>query len=129
MSAAPRRGRLAPSTPAVADDRYLTREKLLSAPIHEDGEDVVLPSGVGTVRVRALNRIEGAGAMVDGNMPETEMRIAALGLVAPVMTLAQVREWFRTSPAGDPAAVVSAIDRLSNGTREPKEWTKSLPQG
>jgi hypothetical protein len=74
--------------------------------------DVDVP-GVGTVRVRGLNRAE-AMAVQGANGPEaTERRILALGMVDPSMTEAEAGAWQKASPGGEIEPVSRKIAELS----------------
>lgn len=74
--------------------------------------DVEIP-GVGTVRVRALNRAEAMAVQGANGIEATERRIIALGMVDPPMTEAEVGEWMKASPGGELEPVSTKIAELS----------------
>lgn len=77
-----------------------------------DEADVELP-GVGTVRVRALNRAE---AMSVGKLTDPalkDLHIIAIGMIDPVLSVSEVRRWGEASPAGELEMVSRRIAQLS----------------
>ena len=86
-------------------------------------EDVELP-GVGTVRVRALNRGESlkigrsvkSEADAARRIAQLERKIIAVGMVDPVLTEDEVARWQEASPAGELTPVVEKIQELSGMT-------------
>ena len=80
-------------------------------------EDVEI-AGVGTVRVRALNRLEALKVQDAGGVEATERLILVLGMVDPRMTDADVRRWMEFSPAGEIEAVSRRIAILSGMAEE-----------
>lgn len=93
-------------------------------------EDTVEIPGVGTVRVRALNRAESMMVQGANGLEATERRIVALGMVDPSMTEAEVGQWQKASPGGEIDAVSNKIAELSgllDGAA--KEQYKSLRDG
>lgn len=86
--------------------------------------------GVGTVRVRGLNRIEAMHVQAANGPEATERRIMTLGMVDPVLTEAEVGQWQKASTAGEIEAVSQEIARLSGMLPDSdKEAYKSLPSG
>jgi hypothetical protein len=88
--------------------------------------DVDVP-GVGTVRVRGLNRAEAMIVQGASGPEATERRILALGMVDPPMTEAEVGQWQKASPGGEIEPVSTKIAELSgmlDGAA--KEVAKSL---
>lgn len=84
--------------------------------------------GVGTVTVRGLTRYE--FAMLGKKYPEAgaeqEQETLALAMVDPPMTVAEVAEWQRSSPATEINEVATEINRLSGiGRAAEKEAYKS----
>jgi hypothetical protein len=69
-------------------------------------------AGVGTVRVRGLNRFE---AMIVAPLKgiEMERRAVAFGLVDPELTESEVGQWQKAAPAGELQKVAAVIQRLS----------------
>lgn len=89
-------------------------------------EDVDVP-GVGTVRVRALNRLEAMHVQGAKTPAESDRRILALGLVDPTITEEEARRWQEASAAGEIEPVTTAIARLSGiGPGADKEAYKSV---
>jgi hypothetical protein len=83
----------------------------LFAPVLEE-DDVEIP-GVGSVRVRALTRLE-AGQV--GQRTETDARerlIISLGMVDPELTEAEAGQWMKVATAGVIGAVSVRIGQLS----------------
>jgi len=88
--------------------------------------DVDVP-GIGTVRVRALNRIEAMHVQSAKGNEAIERRMLALGMVEPAMTEAEVGQWQKASPAGELEAVTEKITELSAlGGDADKEAYKSV---
>jgi hypothetical protein len=85
--------------------------------------------GVGTVRVRALNRAE-VMAIQGRSGAARERAFLAAGLVDPILTEAEVGRWQQASPAGELELVTNAIGELSGMIEgAEKEAYKSLPDG
>ena len=82
--------------------------------------DVELPSGIGTVRVRGLSRIEAVQVQrgVSDSDPDAndvlEVRACARGMVDPRLTEDEVAAWRTTGLAADVQAVAQRISELSN---------------
>ncbi len=87
-------------------------------------EDVELPGGLGTVRVRAMTRAEVHGKEElqrkverDGSQQlqpgAWERKVLHWCMVDPQLTEGQVKAWMACSPAGEITAVVDTIMRLS----------------
>src|SRR5262245_12777468 len=98
---------------------------LFAARLPED--DVEIP-GIGTVRVRALNRLEAVHVQEAKGAVQTELRIMTLGLVDPQLTEDEVREWMKAAPAGEIEPVshrIAALSGMIEGAE--KEAYKSLP--
>lgn len=74
--------------------------------------DVEVP-GVGTVRVRGLNRAEAMSVQAANGIEATERRILALGMVDPPMTEAEAGQWQKNAPAGEIDPVSTKIAELS----------------
>lgn len=75
-------------------------------------EEIEVP-GVGTMRVRGLNRIEAMHVQAANGPEATERRILSLGLVDPVLTEAEVGRWQKASAAGEIEPVSTRIAVLS----------------
>lgn len=76
-------------------------------------EDDVELVGVGTVRVRALNRDE---AMEAGKIDDRKMRdrhIIAMGMVEPALSVSEVKQWGAAATAGEIEKVSRRIAELS----------------
>ncbi|RKF24140.1 hypothetical protein [Micromonospora globbae] len=75
-------------------------------------DDVEVP-GVGRVRVRGLNRSE---AMAVGKIEDAalkDLNIIAMGMVAPKLSVSEVRRWGEAAPAGELEVVSRRIAQLS----------------
>jgi hypothetical protein len=83
---------------------------LLKSRIPEANVD--LP-GVGTVRVRGLNRAEALRVEAAKGVEARERRILALGMVDPAITEAEAGQWQRNAPAGELDPVSTKIAELS----------------
>lgn len=70
-------------------------------------------SGVGTVKVRGLSRIEAMHVQAANGPEAVERRILALGVVEPKLTEDDVRQWQKASPAGELEPVTEKIAELS----------------
>jgi hypothetical protein len=77
-----------------------------------DEEDVPL-AGLGTVRVRGLNRLEALRVSEATGAGERDRLMLAAGMIDPKMTLADVRKWQEASPGGEIEQVSEVIARLS----------------
>lgn len=75
-------------------------------------EDYEIP-GVGTVRIRGLNRVEAMHVQAANGPEATERRIMSLGMVDPTLTEAEVGQWQKASAAGEIEAVSTKIAELS----------------
>lgn len=83
--------------------------------------DVELP-GVGTLRVRALNRVEAVRVEGTKGTEARERLILSLGLVDPELTEAEVGRWQKAAPAGELQPVALRIAQLSGLLEDaPKE--------
>lgn len=82
-------------------------------------EDVEIP-GFGTMRVRGLSRFEifHLGAVQDKGPGPVERFVVSQGLVDPVMTEEQVKQWQKVAPIGELQPIVDAINRLSGTTQK-----------
>jgi hypothetical protein len=89
---------------------------LLKGYLPED--DVELPSGTGTVRVRGLSRLEAVqmnnALGKDTDDQESEDLACSLGMIDPRLSVAEVREWRGNTVAADVQAVAVRISELSN---------------
>lgn len=101
------------------------KAKLLTPWLEED--DVELP-GVGTVRVRALNRLEVMKVQrANGDIAATERIIVASGMVNPAMTEAEVARWQKGRRGGEVGRVSDRIAELSGMTEDAgKQRTKEF---
>lgn len=75
-------------------------------------EDIELP-GVGTVRVRGLTRAESMLVSELKGNAAIEKRVIVLGMVDPVLTEAEVGQWYRAATGGELQRVAATIQRLS----------------
>ena len=76
-------------------------------------EDDVEIAGVGTVRVRGLNRMEVFLITKIDDPVVQDRRIVAYGMVDPKLTEAEVQRWQEVSAGGEIEIVSRAIYRLS----------------
>lgn len=83
----------------------------LQAP-HLEEDDVEIP-GMGTVHVRALNRLDAIKVQAEKSIPAAERLIVSLGMTNPKMTPAEVGRWQRNSPAGEVGRVSDRIAIIS----------------
>lgn len=87
-----------------------------AGPVGLPEDDVEIP-GVGTVRVRAMNRGEllTAGKIGDEGRNQVAMERYVLSscMVDPQMTLEDVDAWFASAPAMEVQPVVAKINELS----------------
>lgn len=74
--------------------------------------DVEVP-GIGTVRVRGLNRAEAMAVQGAKGTEATERKILALGMVDPELTESEVGQWMKAAPAGELQPVSEKIAELS----------------
>lgn len=77
-------------------------------------EDVELPSGIGTVRVRGLSRQEAVTVAKIDDQTAMERLAMALGMLDPRMTESEIDEWSKVAVAADVQAVAQKISDLSN---------------
>lgn len=88
-------------------------------------DDVNIPD-VGTVRVRGLSRAEVFEVQQVKGRDAHERRILTLGLIDPVLTDNEIRQWQANSPAGEIEPVTNKIRDLSGlGDGADKESYKS----
>lgn len=79
------------------------------------GEEIEIP-GVGTVLVRALSRHEmltASKAAESGGALAMEREMISYALLEPTMTVDQVAEWQKASPASEMMPIVHKINALS----------------
>lgn len=88
----------------------MDKNLLLKARLPE--ADVDIP-GVGTVRVRALNRAEAMRVQEATGTGAAERLILHLGMVDPPLTEAEARQWQEASVAGEIEPVTTRIAELS----------------
>jgi hypothetical protein len=97
---------------------YASFDDLVSGVLEDGAEDLTLPSGK-VVRVRGLSRHE---LIFNGKGTEDtaliERRNVVACLVEPKLTLPQVEQWQRTSPAGGDLRVLSEKIRDLSGLGE-----------
>lgn len=74
--------------------------------------DVDVP-GVGTVRVRGLNRAEVMQVQGVKGAAAIERLVLAFGMVDPQLTEAEVGQWQKAAPAGELEPVTEKIRELS----------------
>jgi hypothetical protein len=75
-------------------------------------EDIEIP-GVGTLRIRALNRLEALHVSAAKSEADRERRILVIGVVDPTLTEDDVKRWQRASAAGEIEVVSTRIAVLS----------------
>lgn len=105
----------------------MDRELLFKPRLAED--DVEL-EGVGTVRVRALNRLEAMRVKSVSDTAAQERLILVMGMVDPVINDDEAKRWQRASAAGELELVTGRIAVLSGMAPDSaKEAYKSLRDG
>lgn len=75
-------------------------------------EDIPI-EGIGTVKIRALNRLEALSIEKISGTEATERAILVMGMVDPPMTDADVKRWQAASAAGEIEHVSRRIAALS----------------
>jgi len=105
----------------------MDKELLLKPRLPE--ADVEVP-GIGTVRVRGLNRVEALHVQsADGPEP-MERRLLSLGMVDPTLSESEAGRWMKGSPAGEIEPVTTKIAELSGMYQgADKEAYKSVRDG
>lgn len=76
-------------------------------------EGTVELDGLGTVRVRGLSRGEVFMTQQAKGVEAMERKVLALGMLDPLMTEDEVRQWQQNSPAGEMEPVADKIRELS----------------
>lgn len=89
------------------------KERLLSRHIPEGDVELVVDGEVVTVRVRGLSRGEVFLVQTISDKEANDRAIVARGMVDPPMNDADVKQWQRSSPAGEIELVVAKIQELS----------------
>lgn len=87
------------------DKEALFRPRLAEAEVQLDG--------LGTVRVRGLNRAEAMEVQGASGLAAQERKIVAFGMLDPELTEAEVGQWAKAAPAGELERVSKAIAQLS----------------
>jgi hypothetical protein len=90
------------------DDDIKTR--LLKPRLPED--EVPVP-GIGTVRVRGLNRAEGMMVQAVKGTATQERLMLSLAMVHPTLTESEAGQWQKASPTGELEPVTRKIAELS----------------
>lgn len=86
------------------------RARLLARRI---GEDTVEVEGVGTLRVRGLNRDESIRVGACTDVAERDRIMLSLGVVDPALTVDDVAAWQAAAPGGEIEDVSRRIAELS----------------
>jgi len=95
---------------------------LLTKLAQGDTREVQLPSGLGSVKVRALTRKEALGFEGEHDATDAEAKLLAVALVEPKLTEDEIRQWQAVATAGELTPVVDAVLELSGMTADaPKE--------
>lgn len=103
----------------------MDKELLFKPRLPEADVDV---AGVGTVRVRGLNRAEAMMIQEAKGAATIERKLLALGMVDPTLTEAEAGQWQKAAPAGELEPVTEKISELSGLLVDSdKEAYKSLP--
>jgi hypothetical protein len=74
--------------------------------------DVVVP-GKGTVRVRALTRLEAMSCKESEGTAAIERKMLAMAMLDPPMTEGEVKRWQEASAAGEMDVVSNKVSELS----------------
>lgn len=94
----------------------MDKQLLFTPRLTEDGVEL---GGLGTVRVRALNRLEaGLVQRVPGGWEAQERKMLALGMVDPKITEDEALRWQEAGGAGEIQKVTQKISELSGMTEE-----------
>lgn len=95
----------------------IDKDTLLKGRLPEREVDI---PGVGTVRVRALSRLEALGMrkVPEDDAAAVERYMLRHGLVEPVLTPEEIVQWQEASPAGELDPVTDAIADLSGVKKE-----------
>lgn len=89
----------------------LSKDQILARKL---GHDVVtLPDGSGTVEVRGLNRRESMTVSAVDDAGERDILLMSYGMVDPVMTPDEVRQWGDSDDTGTLEVVSRRIGELS----------------
>jgi hypothetical protein len=88
----------------------MDKEALFRPRLAEDDVDV---PGIGTVRVRALNRAEVMAVQGVAGLEARERKILAAGMVDPALTESEAGQWQKASPGGEIEPVSTRIAELS----------------
>ncbi len=96
----------------------MDKDKLIAPRLQE--LDVEVP-GVGTVRVRGLNRLQSIHVGSAKDQAGMERRMLALGLIDPVITEDEAYQWQKNSPGGELEPVTNAIAELSGMTKDSRK--------
>lgn len=75
-------------------------------------EEMQIP-GIGTIRVRGLNRAEAMAIEAAKGIEAKERKIIAFGMVEPQLTESEAGQWQRACPAGELEPVTTKIAQLS----------------
>lgn len=76
-------------------------------------EDTVDVPGMGTVRVRGLNRVEILLVQKIEDLSTRERKMLAIAMVDPVLAEHEAGQWMKVSPAGEIEPVTTRIAQLS----------------
>lgn len=101
----------------MSTEDYASADDLITGDLDLEGSDLLLPSGK-KVRVRGLTRGElmhSGKAGQDEDPAEMEVRWAATCLLAPKMSVTQVRNWQRNASAGGDFKLLSEAIRDLSG--------------
>lgn len=97
---------------------------------------VVTIPDVGDVVVRAISRAEALtlgvmpGQVVEIDLAVAEQKLLSAAMVSPKMTVDDVAEWQRNSPASEINVVFMAVTELSGmAAGAPKDAVKRFPPG
>jgi hypothetical protein len=88
----------------------IDKRELLTARLETDTFEV---DGVGSIKLRALNRIEAHRVQTTTDTAASERLILRYGVVDPELTETEILEWMAVSPAGEIERVAKRIAELS----------------
>lgn len=81
-------------------------------------EEYELPDGIGTIKIRGLNRAEAIRVEAAPDTAAKDREILMAGVVEPQLTAADVRAWQAAWPAGDIEDISRRIAELSGLLKE-----------
>lgn len=81
-------------------------------------EEYQLPGGIGSIKIRGLNRAEAIRVEASPDTAARDLIIFMAGVVEPKLTAAEVRQWQDAWPAGELEDISRRIAELSGLLKE-----------